>query len=71
MNFTWTEDYQKAFDDLRRYLSFPPLLMKLNIDDQLLMYLAVSSKAVSSILVQEENKMQKSIYYISRVLVGW
>ena len=34
------------------------------------MYLVTTSEAVSSMLVREENKMQKSICYINRVLHG-
>ena len=36
MNFTWMEECQKAFDNLRRYLSSPPLLTKPNIDENYL-----------------------------------
>ena len=44
--------------------------MKSNTDDELLMYLAVTPEAVSSVLVREENEVQKLIYYTSRVLCG-
>ena len=64
------EEYQKAFDDLKRYLSSLSLLTKPNTNDELLMYLAVTPKAVSSVLVREENKVEKLIYYISRMLCG-
>ena len=34
------------------------------------MYLAVSPHAVSSALIKEEGRVQKSVYYTSRVLRG-
>ena len=61
-DFTWMEEYQKAFDDLKQYLGSPPLLTKPNINDELSMYLVTTPEAISSILVQEENKMQNPIY---------
>ena len=69
-DFIWIEEYQKAFDDLKQYLSSPPLMTKPNIDDELLMYLATTPEAVSSVLVREECRVQKSIYYLSRMLCG-
>ena len=33
-------------------------------------YLSVTKKAISSVLVREEQKQQKSVYYISKALQG-
>ena len=62
------EKCQKSFDELKQFLSSLPLLTKPNTDDELLMYVATTSEAVSLVLIREEGKMQKPIYYISRVL---
>ena len=67
-DFTWMEEYQKFFNELKQYLNSPPLLTKHNTSDELLMYVATTSKTISSILVSEEGKTQKPIYYISRML---
>ena len=69
-DFTWTEECQKVFEDLKLYLSSPPLLIKPNTGKELLMYLTTTFEATSSMLVQEEDKVQKSIYYISQILHG-
>ena len=50
------------------YLSSPPLLAKPEPGEELFLYLAVSPMALVIVLVKEEAKIQRSIYYISRVL---
>ena len=52
---------------MKNYLSLPPLLAKLE-PRGLFLYLAVSPVAIGVVLVKEEAKVQKPIYYISRVL---
>ena len=56
-DFTWMEECQKAFNNLKQYLSSPPLLMKPSTDDELLMYVATNPQAVSLVLVQEKDKV--------------
>ena len=61
---------QKAFQDFKAYLTAAPLLSSSIIGEELYLYLAVSLHAISSALIREERKIQKPIYYISRVLRG-
>ncbi len=67
-NFLWSEECQQAFEELRCLLASPLLLTKPQQGELLYLYLAVSPVAVSSVLVQEENILQKPMYYTSRVL---
>ena len=67
-SFEWTVDCQQAFKDLKAYLSSPPLLSPSKPSEELFLYLAVSSAAVSAALVKEEDRVQKPEYYTSRVL---
>lgn len=67
-DFLWTAECQTAFDQLKEYLASPPLLSKPQEGEMLYLYLAVSPTAVSAVLVREEAKLQKPVYYISRVL---
>lgn len=53
-NFEWTEECQKNFDELKQYLSSPPLLSKPKEGEVLYLYLAASQYAVSSVLIREE-----------------
>ncbi|XP_077248387.1 uncharacterized protein LOC143888001 [Tasmannia lanceolata] len=62
----WTEECQTAFEELKKYLSSPPLLTKPEPGEELFLYLSVSSTALASVLVREEHRQQKPIYYVSK-----
>ena len=68
--FEWTDQCQKAFQDLKVYLTTTPLLSPSVPGEELYLYLAVSPHAVSSALIREEGKVQKPVYYTSRALRG-
>ena len=53
-SFEWTDECQKAFKDLKKYLSSPPLLSPSRLGEELYLYIAVSQVAVSATLVREE-----------------
>ncbi|KAK3001139.1 hypothetical protein RJ639_021972 [Escallonia herrerae] len=67
-NFAWTEECQKSFEELKKYLVSPPLLIKPITGEDLFLYLLVSEVAVSAVLIREEQDKQKPIYYVSKVL---
>ena len=69
-SFEWTDECQQAFEELKAYLSAPPLLSPSQPGEELFLYLAVSPAAVSAALIREEEKVQKPIYYASRALRG-
>ena len=54
-SFEWTEECQTTFNDLKEYLSSPPLLSPSMPSKELYLYLAVSQAAVSAALVREED----------------
>ena len=68
--FEWTDECQKAFQDLKAYLTAAPLLSLSIPGEELYLYLAVSPHAVSLVLIREEGKLQKPVYYTSRALRG-
>ena len=51
--FEWTDECQKAFQDLKDYLTRAPLLSPSVQGEELYLYLAVSPHAVSSALIRE------------------
>ena len=53
--FAWTDECETTFQDLKRYLSNPPLLSPSKQEESLYLYLAVSETAVSAALIREEN----------------
>ncbi|KAK3031462.1 hypothetical protein RJ639_036522 [Escallonia herrerae] len=68
-DFVWTDDCQKSFEKLKTYLSSPPLLLKPLPGEDLFLYLSVTEVTVSTVLVREEDKLQKPIYYISKTVL--
>ena len=68
--FEWTDECQKAFQDLKVYFTMAALLSPSIPSEELYLYLAVSPHAVSSTLIREEGKVQKSVYYTSQALKG-
>ena len=65
-SFEWTDECQKAFKDLKKYLSSPPLLSPSRPGEELYLYRAVSQAVVSAALVREEEGSQRPVYFISR-----
>ncbi|GAA0184542.1 hypothetical protein LIER_31830 [Lithospermum erythrorhizon] len=68
--FEWTLECEKSFQELKAYLQSPQLLAQSVVGDILQLYLPVSESALSSVLIWEEEKVQKLIYYVSRVMRG-
>ncbi|KAL8091611.1 hypothetical protein AgCh_034024 [Apium graveolens] len=69
-DFVWNEENQKAFEELKKYMAQAPLLAKPSLNEVLFLYLAVSESALSAVLVKEELKVQKPVYYVSKILHG-
>ena len=68
-DFEWTPAYKQALQDLKKYLTSPPLLSKPKDREQLYIYLAVSKGAVSIVLIREEESKQFPVYYVSKSLL--
>ena len=68
--FAWNDECEAAFQDLKRYLSNPPLLSPLKEGENLYLYLAVSTTAVNATLIREEAKKQLPAYYVSQAFQG-
>ena len=69
-SFEWTNKCQKAFEDLKKYLSSPPLLSSSMPGEELYLYIAVSQAAVSAALVRDEGDSQRPVYFISKAFQG-
>ena len=54
--FTWTDECEATFQELKCYLGSPPLLSPSKEGEDLYLYLAVSASAVSAALIREEGK---------------
>ncbi|XP_019240583.1 PREDICTED: uncharacterized protein LOC109220575 [Nicotiana attenuata] len=65
----WNEECIEALRKLKAYLSSPPLLVKANPSEPLLVYLAVSEVVVSAVLVRENKGIKLAVKYGARRLV--
>ena len=65
-SFEWMDECQKAFEELKKYLSSPLLLNPSKPGEELYLYLAILQAAVSATLIREEDGCKKPIYFISR-----
>ncbi|KAK3038382.1 hypothetical protein RJ639_030282 [Escallonia herrerae] len=63
-DFTWTEECQRSFEELKQYLVSPPFLTKPVSGEDLFLYLSVSEVAVSLVLIREAEGKQKPVYYV-------
>ena len=62
----WTDECEAAFQELKHYLSTPPLLSPSKEGENLYLYLVVSTIAVSAALIRKEGKRQLPVYYVSQ-----
>ena len=67
--FEWNEKHENALQALKEYMSSAPALAKPEKGDVLSLYLAVSSTAVSAVLVKDHEGTQYPIYYVSKSLL--
>jgi hypothetical protein len=53
--FVWTNDVEEAFQELKRYLTSPPVMVAPKPGEPLLLYIAATSEAVSMVLITERS----------------
>ena len=63
--FVWSEDCNAAFQQLKEYLSRPPIMSSPAADEVLYTYIVVASHAVSLVLIREDSGLQRPVYYVS------
>ena len=61
---------EEAFQQLKVFHSTPPILSKSEVGKPIYLYISVTDYSLSSVLVQEEGKIQKPVYFVSRTLHG-
>ena len=57
--FEWSEDCTAAFQQLKEYLSRPPIMSSPAADEILYAYIAVAPHAVSLVLIREDSGLQR------------
>ena len=57
-----------AFQQLKEYLSRPPIMSSPEVDEVLFAYLVVAPHAISFVLIREDSGVQRPVYYVSKSL---
>jgi len=68
--FQWTDECEKAFQQLKEQLSCPPILCRPIHGKPLKLYITVTDRAISAALMQDQEGDQKPIYFVSKTLRG-
>ena len=66
--FEWTKEYALAFQQLKEYLSHPPIMSSPKMDEILFAYIAVAHHAMSLVMIRVDNGIQRPVYYVSKSL---
>ena len=66
--FEWSKECVVAFQQLKQYLSRPPIMSSPMVDEVLFAYIAVAFYATSFMLIQVDSGIQRLVYYVSKSL---
>ncbi|KAG9444322.1 hypothetical protein H6P81_015662 [Aristolochia fimbriata] len=67
----WGEACRNAFNNIKAYLTKPPVLSSSDVDKPPLLYIAKTRSRWGALLAQcDEDNKERSLYYLSRTLVG-
>ena len=66
--FEWAEECALVFQQLKEYLSQPPIMSSPETDEVLFTYITVAPHAVSVVLIRMGNGVQRLVYYVSKSL---
>ena len=64
--FEWSKECVVAFQQLKQYLSHPPIMSSLVVDEVLFAYIAVAFYAISFVLIRVDSGIQRPVYYVSK-----
>ena len=57
-----------AFQELKQYLSHPPIMSSPVVDEVLFAYIAVALYVISLVLIRMDSGIQRPVYYVSKSL---
>ena len=66
--FELTEECALAFQQLKEYLSQPPIMSSPEVDEVMFAYIAVAPHAVSLLLIRVDSGIQRLVYYVNKSL---
>src|SRR5256886_11756473 len=71
VTFVWDQACQDAFDEIKRYLTTPPVLVPPTQGKPFFLYVRSMEHSLGALLAQKNNEgHEQAIYYLSRTMVG-
>jgi len=71
VSFVWDDACQKAFEDIKEYLTKPPILVGPQAGKSFLLYVRAINHSLGALLAQKnEDGYEQAVYYLSRTLIG-
>jgi len=71
VSFIWDDDCQKAFEEIKEYLTKPPILVSPVPGKPFLLYVRAMNHSLGALLAQKNDEgFEQAIYYLSRTLIG-
>jgi hypothetical protein len=64
--FRWGAEQQQAFDEIKEYLTKPPVLVPPQQDRPFYIYLSVADTSIAAVVVQVYDGLERVVFYISR-----
>ena len=66
--FEWTEECALAFQRLKEYLFWLPIMSSPEVDEVFFAYIVVAPHIVSLVLIRVDSDIQRLVYYVSKSL---
>ena len=66
--FKWSDECVVAFQQLKQYLSHPPIMSSPVVDEVLFAYIVVALYAISFVIIRVDSGIQRPVYYVSKSL---
>jgi hypothetical protein len=64
--FRWGAEQQQAFEEIKEYLSKPPVLVPPQQDRPFYVYLSVDDTSIASVVIQVHDGKERVVFYLSR-----
>jgi hypothetical protein len=64
--FRWGAEQQRAFEEIKEYLSKPPVLVPPQQDRPFYVYLSVGDTSIASVVIQVHDNRERVVFYLSR-----
>ncbi|XP_028053606.1 uncharacterized protein LOC114257970 [Camellia sinensis] len=68
--FAWNQEHQKAFERIKAALTSPQTMIAPQPGVPLMLYLTSTPKSIGALLVQDVDRVERPVYYISRKIRG-